>query len=238
MPQYLTPQIEQMSSDDPADDREDDPQQDDSGPLEDDLDRTRERLEEGAGRAVDQFDQGIVDLLAWLLDTETRARIYVYLRQHPGATSQEIADGTGLYPSTVREALSDLHEEGTVSRKKRESEGAGNNPYAYRAIPPSELVSDAVGEIQSELNAVFTLDDRLRGRANTESEPVTISVEGFGDDSGRTQIDIEDAEESDDETADSETPRVDEEASDEATAVDEDGSGSDSADENATDRDA
>lgn len=145
--------------------------------AEDELKRTRERLEDGAERAIDEFDQGIVDLLSWLLDTETRARIYVYLRQHPDATSQEIADGTGLYPSTVREALSELHEEATVTREKRQSEGAGNNPYAYRAIPPSELVSGAVGEIQSELNAICTLDDRLRGRSTPETEPVTITVE-------------------------------------------------------------
>jgi predicted transcriptional regulator len=197
-----------MSSDDPADDPDDIEELGASGPLDEDLDRTRERLEESAERAVDEFDQGIVDLLAWLLDTETRARIYVYLRQHPDATSQEIADGTGLYPSTVREALSELHEEGTVTREKRKSEGAGNNPYAYRAIPPSDLVSGAIGEIQSELNAVFRLDDRLRGRSEgeVESDPVTISVEEASEhpseptDSldGATQIDIQDPADEDD----------------------------------------
>jgi predicted transcriptional regulator len=194
-----------MSSDDPADDGDDIEEFGDSGPFDDDIDRTRERLEESAERAVDEFDQGIVDLLAWLLDTETRARIYVYLQQHAGATSQEVADGTGLYPSTVREALSELHDEGTVTREKRESEGAGNNPYAYRAISPSDLVSSAIGEIQSELNAVFTLDDRLRGRSNTESDPVTISVDEASDQprnvtgslEGATEIDIQDVADDD-----------------------------------------
>jgi predicted transcriptional regulator len=147
-----------------------------------------------------------------LLDTETRARIYVHLRKHPGATSQEIADGTGLYPSTVREALSDLHEEDIVTREKRESEGAGNNPYAYRAIPPSDLVSNAVGDIQSELNAVFTLDDRLRGRSASDSEPVTISVESESDseDSGHD----EDVEEASDIDADGDAEDVDDDAGD------------------------
>lgn len=195
-----------MSSDDPADDPDDIEDLGASGPFDDDIDRTRERLEEGAERAVDEFDQGIVDLLAWLLDTETRARIYVYLQQHAGATSQEVADGTGLYPSTVREALSELYEEGTVTRKKRESEGAGNNPYAYQAIPPSDLVSSAVGEIQSELNTVFTLQDRLRGGSNTDTEPVTISVDEASDQprntteslEGATEIDIQDATDDDD----------------------------------------
>lgn len=147
----------------------------------DEVRKARKRLEEGADKAMEEFDQNVVDLLAWLLDTETRARIYVYLRQHPNSTSEEVASGTGLYPSTVREALAELHEEGTVDRGKRESEGAGNNPYEYEAISPSELVSGAVEQVQSQLNAVFNLDQRLSRGSETDDEdgPVTITV---GDD--------------------------------------------------------
>jgi len=153
----------------------------------DDIDESadvRNRLEQEADRAVEQFDDGIVDLLAWVLDTETRARIYVSLRQSPDSTSDEIADMTGLYPSTVREALAELHEERKVTRQKRESDGAGNNPYEYSAIAPSELVNTIVGDVQSELNTVFNLDDHLAtGEAEPESddEPVTISVEDAED---------------------------------------------------------
>ncbi|WP_248897035.1 winged helix-turn-helix domain-containing protein [Haloplanus halobius] len=139
----------------------------------------RERLEAEADRAVTEFDEGIVDLLAWVLDTETRARIYVYLRQHPDSTSEEVAEGTGLYPSTVREALAQLHEEGTVERHKRESAGAGNNPYEYEAIAPSDLVRGVVGQVQDQLNAVFNLDRELDADADgTESDPVRITVDG------------------------------------------------------------
>ncbi len=156
----------------------------------------RERLEEGADKAIGEFDQGVVDLLAWLLDTETRARIYVYLRQHPDSTSEEVAEGTGLYPSTVREALAELHEEGTVDRGKRESEGAGNNPYEYEAISPSELVSGAVGQVQNQLNAVFNLDDRLTVGGDDDDEgPVTISVSDTGSD--EESIDDEEASDAD-----------------------------------------
>jgi len=143
------------------------------------LDGPRERLEEGADRAVAGFDERVVDILSWVLDTETRARIYVYLRQNPWSTSEEVAEGTGLYPSTVREALAELNSEEKVNRRKRQSEGAGNNPYEYTAIAPSELVSETVGQVQDELNALFNLDSRL-GRGTTEdeeSEPVRIEVE-------------------------------------------------------------
>ena len=142
----------------------------------------RRRLEREADRAVSEFDEGLVDLLAWLLDTETRARIYVYLRQRPGSTSEEVADGTGLYPSTVREALADLAEEETVTRRKREHDGVGNNPYEYTAIAPSDLVRAAAEQVQSELNTVFNLDSRLGGDdaaegLHDEAAPVTITVD-------------------------------------------------------------
>lgn len=138
----------------------------------------RERLGEEADRAIDQFDEGLIDLLAWMLETETRARIYISLRKEPDQTSDEIAEGTGLYPSTVREALASLHDDDIVAREKRQNAGAGNNPYEYSAIPPSDLVSEVVDDIQKHLNDVFNLDkymDRSESR-DEDAEPVTITV--------------------------------------------------------------
>ncbi|WP_435093712.1 helix-turn-helix domain-containing protein [Halorubrum sp. N11] len=192
-----------MTTDDSADDLDGD-DDDDAFDVADDLDadteidpgdesptertreelrKTKERLGESADKAVKGFDDNIVDLLSWLLDTETRARIYVFLRDNPNSTSDEVADGTGLYPSTVREALAELHDEDTVERDKREASGAGNNPYEYEAIAPSELVQGVVGDVQQELNAVFNLDRRLGGESpDGDAEPVQISVD---DDEGK-----------------------------------------------------
>jgi Sugar-specific transcriptional regulator TrmB. len=172
------------------------------------LQKTKERLETEADRAVSEFDEGIVDLLAWLLDTETRARIYVYLRQHPHSTSDEIAEGTGLYPSTVREALADLHDEDTVRREKRDSDSAGNNPYEYEAIAPSNLVRGVVGDVQRELNTVFNLEGAL-GDGEGDDGPVTITIDGddepdddtasnADDDDDAVDIEINDTEDEDD----------------------------------------
>jgi predicted transcriptional regulator len=157
------------------------------------LEKTKERLEAEADRAVSEFDEGIVDLLAWLLDTETRARIYVYLRQHPHSTSDEIAEGTGLYPSTVREALADLHDEDTVRREKRDSDSAGNNPYEYEAIAPSNLVRGVVGEVQRELNTVFNLEGAL-GDGEGDDGPVTITVDGDSEPDDDTASDADDSD--------------------------------------------
>jgi len=159
-----------MSADEPTDDKSGD-----EG-ARDTAQEVRDRLEAEADRVIEQFDEGVVDLLSWILDTETRARIYVYLRQHPDSTSEEIADGTGLYPSTVREALAALHDDGTVERGKRESEGAGNNPYEYSAMPPSDLVTDIADDVQGHLNKVFNLDRVLDGDDETDDAPVEITV--------------------------------------------------------------
>jgi predicted transcriptional regulator len=186
-----------MSSDDLSDDESPDSETQPGANV-------RERLEEEADRAVDGFDEGIVDLLSWVLETETRARIYVYLRQQSHSTSDEIAEGTGLYPSTVREALAELHEEEKVSRQKRENDGAGNNPYEYAAMAPSELVGDIVDDVQSELNTVFNLDDYLGPSDNdnveTDSEPVTITVEdaeASDEDEGHDEAASEEGEDAD-----------------------------------------
>jgi predicted transcriptional regulator len=148
---------------------------DDAGAVTDEG-SVRERLGEEADRAVETLDEGLVELLTWILDTETRARIYIHLREQPRSTSDEIAEGTGLYPSTVREALAELNAEEKVTRNKRESAGAGNNPYEYVAIPPGDLVTDVVGDVQQGLNTVFNLDDRLADRT-VDAEPVTITVD-------------------------------------------------------------
>lgn len=151
----------------------------------------RKRLEAEAGRARSEFDSRVVDILSWVLDTETRARIYVHLRKSPWSTSEEVAEGTGLYPSTVREALAELSDEDVVERRKRQSEGAGNNPYEYMAIPPSDLVGSVVGRVQDELNTLFNLDSHLSDD-EPASEPVSIEVSS------------EDAEDDADEAADDE----------------------------------
>lgn len=170
-----------MSTDEPADDGGTD--------AVDGEDGVRGRLEQEAERATEGFDESLVELLSWLLDTETRARIYVHLRRRPGSTSQEVAEGTGLYPSTVREALAELNEEGTLHRRKRESDGAGNNPYEYTAMAPSDLVAATVEDVQDELNAVFNLDSRLGIADDSDVEPVEITVRDVDDsaDADRTE---------------------------------------------------
>ncbi|WP_049925841.1 helix-turn-helix domain-containing protein [Halopiger goleimassiliensis] len=177
--------------------------------------------------AVEEVDQRIVDLLSWILDTETRAKIYVYLLANPGSTSEEVATGTGLYPSTVREALAELHEEDRVSREKRASEGAGNNPYEYTAIQPSELVGGVVDQVQQELNTIFTLDRVLDresdpdGDVDDEVEPVTITVDDVDSSEHAAATDGDDGPDADADAESEPTPSA-EDSTAERSDTDED----------------
>jgi len=202
----------------------------DTDPDDDGRTRTAEKNDdaplESEPTVATEVDQRVVDLLSWILDTETRAKIYVYLLAHPASTSEEVAQGTGLYPSTVREALAELHEEDRVHREKRSSDGAGNNPYEYTAIQPSELVGGVVDQVQQELNTIFTLD-RVLDRSHPEDEydedvdPVTIVVNETGIESDEG-VSVESPADSASDPPESDDERTDDAAGEDPSSVDHD----------------
>ncbi|MDJ1432043.1 helix-turn-helix domain-containing protein [Halostagnicola sp. A-GB9-2] len=215
-----------MASDEIDEHQPDGPDDRADGPN--DSSETGERMRE---TAADEVDQRIVDLLSWILDTETRAKIYVYLLANPGSTSEEVAKGTGLYPSTVREALAELNDEDRVIREKRASEGAGNNPYEYTAIQPSDLVGGVVDQVQQELNTIFTLDRLLDRDGQREleddedAEPVTITVDE--DDVAALEEEFENGESND--AASDDTTETDS-ATEDPSSEDQDSSADDASD--------
>lgn len=160
-----------MSADDPTDDTEDIEPAD----VREELDRQRSRARGGS----EEFEEGLIDLLSRALDTDTRTRIYVHLRRRPHSTVEEVAEGTGVYPSAVRRVLSDLHDEGVVERREQPTQGEDSSTE-YTAVRPNELIDVVFGQVQDELDRMFGLD-RLRGNRERErtpqTEPVTIPVE-------------------------------------------------------------
>jgi len=82
-------------------------------------------------------DKSLIDSLANLMSSEVKAKIYIYLRKYENSTVEEIAHGTGIYPSTVREAILEMYRDGIVVRNKLDKEGLGKKPYVCSAIPPS-----------------------------------------------------------------------------------------------------
>jgi DNA-binding transcriptional ArsR family regulator len=158
-----------MSANDPTDPADDDGEDVEPADVREELDRQRTRA---VGRSEEGDD--IIDLFSRALDTDTRTRIYVQLRQRPSSTPEEIAEGTGIYPGAVRRVLSDLRDEGVVERR----EGTDGDTE-YTAIPPNELIDVVFGQVQDELDRMFGID-RRRGREREQrgrTEPVTIPVE-------------------------------------------------------------
>lgn len=150
--------------------------------VEDTAEDAKETVEDTIQRGVDSVDNNLIELLSSFLDTETRAKVYLYLRKRGEATSEEIAEDTGLYPSTVRECLSDLYQEGVVERRKKQTQGAGNNPYVYQAVQPSELARRFSERVEERLNQLFNLDSYLgdsgrRRELKTDWSPYKIVIE-------------------------------------------------------------
>ncbi len=160
--------------------------------VEDNVEEAKETVEDTIQKGVDTVDSNLVELLSSFLDTETRAKVYLYLRKRGEATSEEIAEDTGLYPSTVRECLSDLYQEGVVERRKKQTQGAGNNPYVYQAVQPSELARRFSERVEERLNQLFNLDDYLgnqdrRRELKSDWSPYKIVIDSDDEDDEETR---------------------------------------------------
>jgi DNA-binding transcriptional ArsR family regulator len=160
------------------------------------LDRQRERASgsRAGGRdspvgerdsPVGGRDDGIVDALSWWFDTETRARVYVRLRRQPWSTVESIAEGTGIYPSTVRRVLAELYDDRVVERRARGPEAEG--PDEYAAVPPGEVASLLADRLGDELDRLFEREPegRLDDRRDPDGRRGSDGRDGPGRTGGR-----------------------------------------------------
>ena len=128
--------------------------------VEERVEEQREKVEERAEEVLDSVDDNVDRLLSEVLDTRARVAVYVGLREQGGATADELAEVTGLYPDKVEGVLDDLEDDGIVEVEAGE----------YTAISPTELVRrvpERVGE---------WLEDVLP-RGGDEDDETDITVE-------------------------------------------------------------
>ncbi|MFB6109549.1 MAG: helix-turn-helix domain-containing protein [Halodesulfurarchaeum sp.] len=157
----------------------------------------RDRVEEWVDRARSEFDEGVVDLLSWLLETETRSRVYVHLRQHDWSTGEAVAEGVGLHPGRVRETLDELVERDAVERRGHDGEGT---EYEYRAVPPSDLLGGVVEPVRDGLeSAVREEKDEQSARIDIDSGTSVEAEAGEAD--AEIETDLEGEAELDEEGA-------------------------------------
>jgi predicted transcriptional regulator len=106
----------------------------------------------------EDFDEALVGVLKFFLDSEAKSKIYLLLRKKGASTSRDIAKGANLYPSSTREALASMTKSGVVTRRKLDVEGSGKKPFVYEAIAPSELLKTKLSGIEASLNRLLNLD--------------------------------------------------------------------------------
>ncbi|MBN2066056.1 MAG: TrmB family transcriptional regulator [Candidatus Thermoplasmatota archaeon] len=109
------------------------------------------------GRTGIRIDKPTEKAVCEILKSRARSRIYLYLLRKNGAKTEQIIKGTHLHPSTVRETLSQMHDQHLICRKKLKNDNIGKNPYIYRAIPPIKLLKGYAREIEDRLNKLASL---------------------------------------------------------------------------------
>jgi len=129
--------------------------------------------------SLDKLTTNMEEIVTEIFKSRTKARIYLYLVTKGKQTSDQVSKGTGLYPSTVRDALADMHGKGFLARTKVEKEGAGKHPYIYQAISPTQLVEAYARTMESRLTALLNVNRILKKDSiKLPILPVTIFIGG------------------------------------------------------------
>ncbi|MBP2142876.1 putative DNA-binding transcriptional regulator [Methanococcus voltae] len=122
------------------------------------------------------MDRILVQNISNLMASEVRAKIYIFLRKFEKSTVEEIANGTGIYPSTVRESILEMYNLGYVNREKMKKEGLGKKPYIYSAVEPSAIIQKISEKVQERLNDLIDIDERIEGKPATINGPINIEI--------------------------------------------------------------
>uniref|UniRef100_A9A695 Transcriptional regulator, TrmB n=1 Tax=Methanococcus maripaludis (strain C6 / ATCC BAA-1332) TaxID=444158 RepID=A9A695_METM6 len=128
-------------------------------------------------KTIESVEKTLIANVASLLSSEVRAKIYIFLRMYPESTVDEIAKGTGIYPSTIRESIFEMYNEEYVIRKKMDRDGLGKKPYLYSAIAPLDVVKLISESIKEKLNDLASVDEKVSGKAVESTLKVAIKIE-------------------------------------------------------------
>ena len=118
------------------------------------------------------IDKGLMDILKFFLDTESKIKIYLYLLKKGNSTYDSIAEGTSIYPSMCRESLSSMEQMKVVEKTQED-------PEKYAAVAPSKLVDLKIGQLEKELNDFLKLEDILKEKKEIKTPilPFKIKIE-------------------------------------------------------------
>ena len=107
-----------------------------------------------AGNTKDiQLEKTIRDIIK----SKAQSRIYLFLLKKNNSLTEEIINGTRLHPSTVREALVEMHKNHLIRREKMKNDSIGKNPFIYSALPPVLLIKEYIKDMEHRLNNLVHL---------------------------------------------------------------------------------
>ncbi len=104
--------------------------------------------------------QAFIDLKV----SEVIAKIYIYLVKVGGATSKQIIEGTKLYPSAVRKALSQMYHEGFVKRIKLSNDRVGRKPFLFKPASPKEVMDRLMIRVKERFQKLQYLNQYFEKR--------------------------------------------------------------------------
>lgn len=118
------------------------------------------------------IDKGLMDILKFFLDTESKVKIYLYLLAKGSSTYDSIAEGTSIYPSTCKESLTSMEQMKIVEK-------SSEDPEKYTAISPSKLLDRKIDQLEKELNDFLKLERYLKRKKEIKSPllPFKIKIE-------------------------------------------------------------
>jgi sugar-specific transcriptional regulator TrmB len=118
------------------------------------------------------IDKGLMDMLKFFLDTESKVKIYLYLLKKGNSTYDSIAEGTAIYPSMCRESLTSMEQMKVVEKTP-------GDPERYSAVSPSKLVDRKIGQLEKELNDFLKLEEVVKEKKEIKTPilPFKIKIE-------------------------------------------------------------
>ncbi|HEC81867.1 MAG TPA: TrmB family transcriptional regulator [Thermoplasmatales archaeon] len=108
---------------------------------------------------MDVKRKAVENALKYMLNSDAESKIYLFLSNTNGARSDEIAKGTKLHPSTVRETLAKMHKKRLVYRKKIKNSLCGKKPYIYYAASPLKILQNYAKKMEKRFNRIASLQN-------------------------------------------------------------------------------
>ncbi|MBP2144033.1 putative transcriptional regulator [Methanococcus voltae] len=125
--------------------------------------------------SLEEFDPSILKKISALFSSEVRAKIYIFLRMCPESTVEEIAEGTNIYSSTVRDYIVEMYRNDYVIRKKIKKSKFGKKPYVYCAIEPTMMARKVSQSFQEKINLLANIDMFFNPKHEAKTVLVNIS---------------------------------------------------------------